>query len=294
MNADTGTLLLLPRRSAPGFRVRYTLPNLAPLLLGRPIAEAEALTGRLHAVCGSAHRVALARAVVDATNAVMTRARCVTWMLLLVIEQAEVMARRVALDLPGAGGESAKPEEARPVLAAARVARHALGVASVRGPLAPNVAALPGAMAELSDAFDRLIGAHRGRPVPVIDDDGAGLQSLVDEAWSMPHITADALAAAVTEAADVAAEPALPPVDRGSGVGSADTVRGRLTTKVGIMCGDVVTIEWTTPTDRLFTEGGFGALLLEQWAGSARDLAVLMAALDPCVPWRTSAAQVHA
>lgn len=290
MPLDGGELLLLRRSGRTGFDVHYRRANLEPLLVDLPADDAETTVARLHALRSQAHRVAFSRALAVATGVVASPARQAAWSILVGVEQAEAMVRRVALDLPRATGSPPRAEEARPVFKAANSARAPVGLTATRGSLKPDMSGLTRALALLSNCFDNLVRDHETQDIPVVESPYSGVQMLIEDAWLATRAVADSLAAAVTEAAVLHDEDGW----AGGGSGGAETVRGRLTTRIAAEDGIVRRLGWTSPTDRLFAGKGPGTILLNDWCSGAREFAVVMAALDPCVPWRALPAPVDA
>jgi uncharacterized protein with FMN-binding domain len=288
VSVEAGHLRLNP--GARGWTVDYARPRWSALLVGRPLDEAELCVGRLHGMCGMAHRIALARAAEGAAPVVRERAAARD--LLLGVERIEAMARRVALELTTALGLAPAPAIAVPALEAARRARAALGLEAARGPLAPATT-LASVVADLLDAFARAVACCPALPRARLAAVGPTLAPLVARAWTGPARLLSELAPALTALVRaVKAAPAAEPLVDGGGEASARTHRGVLTYDVGVAAGRIERVTWTTPTDcRFATDGPARRALaaLDRRAVARADLALVMCALDPCIPWSIEA-----
>jgi len=284
VSVEAGHLRLKP--GARGWTVDYARPRWSALLVGRRLDEAELCVGRLHGMCGMAHRIALARAAEDA--APVLRERAAARDLLLGVERIEAMARRLALELTTVLGLAPTPDIAGPVLQAAHGARAAIGLAAARGPLAPATT-LVSAVADLLVAFARAVAGCPAPPGARLAAVGPTLAPLVARAWAAPARLLGELVPALTALAPaVKAAPAAEPLVDGGGEARATTHRGVLTYDVGVVSGRIERVTWTTPTDRRFaTDGPARRALaaLDRRVVARADLALVMCALDPCVPW---------
>jgi hypothetical protein len=92
----------------------------------------------------------------------------------------------------------------------------------------------------------------------------------------------------------LAPEPPLAAVVDAEGTGSVVTANGRVTYGVRVAAGCLSRVEPSVPADRLFKPGGAGIQLLDRLRGDARTLSLVMAALDPGVPWRFAGAEADA
>ena len=284
MSVEAGHLRLKP--GARGWTVDYARPRLSALLVGRRLDEAELCVGRLHGMCGMAHRIALARAAEGAAPVVRERAAARD--LLLGVERIEAMARRLALELTTALGLAPTPGIARPVLEAAHGVRAAIGLTAARGPLAP-AATLASAVADLLDAFARAVAGCPTLPRTRLAAVEPKLAPLVARAWAAPARLLGELAPALAAfARAVKAAPAAEALVDGGGEAHATTHRGVLTYNVGVVAGRIERVSWTTPTDRRFATDGTARralAALDRPVVARADLPLVMCALDPCVPW---------
>lgn len=289
---------LVLRLGLAGGRIRRALlepralPGLAGALVGLAVEAAIERVGRLTALCPEAHRVALAGAAEAAAGAPASPARRAARELLVLAERAGALALRRALAWPTLAGEPVRAGPARAILAAARGLARAVGLATPRGPLAPDRPALVAAGAALEQALAPL------EPDPVVArlvGEAAGLGPRAGRA------VADALLARL--AADrrlleevrariprLAAEPAPPPLSAsGRGAFALDTDRGRLTYRLALAGGRIAALARLAPTDRAILGETPILRALEGARPSlppARAAALAMAAIDPCWPWR--------
>ncbi len=284
MYAEAGHVRLKP--GARGWIVDYARPQWSGLLVGQPLSEAELRVGRVHGLCGMAHRIALTRAAEG--GAPIAPERAAARELLLRVEQVEAMARRAALEFTTALRLPPAPGMAAPVLKAAGRARAALGLSSALGPLAP-AATLGSAFADLREAFAQAVECCPKLPRDRLRVFRPSLVMLVTQAWAAPAKLLGELTTAIAELVPaVGAAAAEPELVEGRGRGIAATHRGLLTYDVTVVSGRVERAGSTTPTDLRF--GGEGTARhiladLDRQVVAEGSLTIAMCALDPCVPW---------
>jgi hypothetical protein len=268
------------------------LPDLAPALLGQPVAEAAARLARLLAACPWAHSVALCEAAEAAVAAPASPARRAARGLLLLAERARALSLRRAVAWPALVGEPVRAALAKAILAAADGLARAVGLAEPRAALVAERARLLAA----HDALEAALAPLARDPLAErLAAEAAGLGGSLGRV--VAHSLAERLAADRRLLGRVrglvpgpAPEPAPAPL-LGSGRGSAAlrTDRGRLVWGVELRQGRLASVAWVTPTDRAI-RGDHPVLQALGRARSgtspARLAALAMAAVDPCWPWR--------
>ncbi len=283
-------ILLKPRCGRHGVDVEYRPLRLSAMLLGQEIDAAVVLAGRLHDQHRSVHEVALARAL---PGPPVSDARRAAWDLAVLATEARSEAHRVEQTFAPSATLS---ETTSAVRAAADELRRALGDgAGPRGQLVPATVALEGAASRLQQSLSNLvIRLSAVAPIRL-----AGLapepREVVHAAWSSPALLLARLRRDLGPLIrDVRAEPALAPANDGDGVGSVVTATGRITYGVRVAAGCISRAFHSNPADRLFKPGGAAVQLLDRFAPDMRTVAMVMAALDPGVPWSLAGADADA
>jgi hypothetical protein len=222
-------------------------------MIGCPIAEAASRAARLHALCPTAHRIAVETALgADATPdhvAALDR------------EAAFVCALRFGLHWPLAFGH--KPDARLADARAAAAAEDDQRLADTLHALAASAAAQMWADAAAKALSDLADPQAPRRPL------AARLDTLLTDALRR--------AAALRRGVRLATISARP------GQASIATARGDLDVRLTVQAGQIAAFHSRAPTDRLFAGNGPAATLIAA-ARDAPQARLALLALDPCAP----------
>jgi hypothetical protein len=287
--ADDERILLRRRDTGDGFDVMYRPAPLGAYLVGRDLDDAEAFVGRAHDRDAVAHRIAFARAW---SGGEATVARHAAWELRVLAERARNETARATLKLTGGDDDGALLAQVEAV--EAELAR-ALGAGSAtRAALTPDRGAVAVAAARLEVAFAEVV-ASVARPPAAASPPAPPVGEVVAAACDAPAALLAELRRTLPMLADrVADDPPLDAVAEGGGTGSAMTVAGRLTYGLRVAAGCITAAGCSTPAARLFQPGGVAAELFARLPADARTLALVLAALDPGMPWTLTGARADA
>lgn len=276
--------------------VGEALPDPMRLLRGLPVETAIERVEGLMALCGRAHATALAAACEAAARFRPSSGRRAARALALLAERARALALRRTIAWPALIEAAARPERARPILAAAAALASAVGWTGPQGSLAPDRAAAEAAAGRLAEALaaladdpipSRLLAAADALPAP--------LRSMLQRRLAARLARDRALALELrSHVARLRAEPSASPLAAwGAGAGIATTDRGPLRYRVRLAGGRLAAVEASSPTDRLLVGGDpLLAALVGFDAGVALERAgrLVLGLLDPCWPWRVELA----
>lgn len=304
-------------------------PRVAALLRGRTPAAALELLGRLYAVCGRGQRAAAELALAAAAGTPLTATRRRPLAQAVALEAVQEHLWRLLVDWPRQLGIDERRDEFVRWYRAADPARGDLRVERLQSVLEREWLGLPlttfakldlAGAREWASARTPLFGRILG-PLLAVPAAAAGLApreaGAIARQLRVPAITA--LAACAPLAARVAARildlglllEALGDPDtcadrsgfsasspaRGRGRGGVEVARGRLHHAVELEHGQIIEYTIAVPTDANFaTDGAYGWHLRRQRpdraAGALEAGERWALALDPCVPYRVSVAEL--
>ncbi len=282
------------RPSAKGWstRIHYRRPDPGSLVVGRDSTTARKRLGLVHSVCRYAHEVGFARATENTGQGTKeTIARRDARNLLLTIDAAMGHTRRVALELATVGNGYPAVSELRYSMDIAAMARKAVGMDGLDGPVHPDKSLLKDGLWQLKRSTGAVLRAVAPEPPSgLLKHLSPTIRASVVRGWRRPwRYVNGLLQTALWLAERLEAEACLSSARglSGTGHGRAITSRGMLRYAISLQDGLVTACHASTPTGRMTAPDGLLSRQLSQLPNNDYTEALarlVVLAADPCAP----------